>query len=603
MLSPLLLAGALAGPLAPSGAPARPTGGPSQLDLVPADALFFARIADLSTLEQRTAESAWIRFLLDDEVQELIEDVEERADADLDDLVLGAAVNDTALVDARELLAALEGEVTLFAEVTGDGPDDVQAGLIVDLGEGREAFQRLLEAGLELLADQVELSGSTHRDVPLTTLRPKWSGDEGAVHMVELGTTVAFVGGADPEHATARAHALIEAWIAPDPERGAGAGRALAAARRQAGFEADVEAFVDLNALVALAERAGAFDELRRLDSIPDELFDELHSVGWAYASARVGEGESFDCQLAMNLPSNGLLGRIAALFGPVDRELLELVPKDATGLSAQNVDLAGLFDLLLSVIEMLDPRGHREARMGLTVLSEGLGIDVRGDLLGQLTGSALTFTMDVPASEALLDFGAMLGGGASREPGATTRGHAAVIGLRDAEKAEVVVEDLLALADVEPEEHEVHAGVPIQSYREGDWFTVYWAFTDDALVISLQPTPLRTVLSLAADPEAPSVLANEKLAAALKKLGDASVYGITDTRDNLKNGLEVARSLSTFLPFLGMLTGEPDLQRLPFGPKTPWPSDATVDRYFEGVGLSSFRWDADGLEWRFSTR
>jgi len=570
--------------------------GASLLQLVPEDAFALATLNDIASLKKAVAESAWTKFVQDEDVRPFVDHVLEQLTAEADLQQALGLIEDELDMSLSEAVDAVSGSVAAFVGCEGtDFEEDGFLGAVFLLGEERAAFHDLYDRLLARFEDEGSSSTTEYAGVAITEFA---LGAEGSLSTCEADDLVVLVAGPRPEAVLEHVQAAIDKHAGEDASPGLTESATLAAARAAAGITGHFELFLDLDWVWEMVEDEGGFEE----DELPEELADGLRALHWAHMGARIGKGEELDWRITVSWPSEGLFGRIGDLLGPLPKEMVALMPRESIGVNTGNVDLHGAFELVMDLMADASPREHEEAVAGLAELKESMGLDVEHDLLAQLTGAMGQFRMEVPEAETRTGLNMMMGGAAN--PDLPSIGTGFVLGVREAGRVEAFVEALLELDEIgQTRTTEEFQGFNVHALDLSGLFQLHWAFAPDALAISMQPTAIRTVLRLTGKTDAPSALQHEKFRVTLEANRGASFFNVTDTAESMRIALESLQGVFGALPMIAMMSGEPDLADVPFGKDTPWPKAGAVDRYFEGVAYSAIERKGDSLRVRLATQ
>ncbi len=577
------------------------------LALAPAESFLVVTVSDLSGIRSAMAKNAWLRFARDEQISALVERLAAPLAAEFDSAELDGL---RALhLDPRSLLESLSGAAVLFAEAPSNDPDDMLLGSLLELAEDRTAFDELLGKVLDAARDEVTVTGGEYRGASLTAVAPKVESDPGIAFLAELGDVVAIVGGADKELVRECIQGVVDRWAGVGEDSNALENPRYRAARSAQPFSSQAEVFFDFERFWQLALATGALGG----EGFPPELVQEFSRIRWLHGAARIGQDESFDLRFAANLPTEGICGAFASLFGSAPASLLRRIPRQAASLSALSLDLAGLSALIQDLAREFDSDGYEDIRSGLGAAKEK-GLDVEGDVFAQLTGELALFSVEVPAKESPLGAMAGLMRGLEGSRGIPTLGRALLVGIRDPER----VRELLApWAAVEREEPDIGAapeslpaplvesinGFELHSAQVSDWVIpigIHWSVTDDALVIGLQPTAVREALRMF-DANASSILQNRRFADVIEGNGKALALQIWSSAETIASVLGGLQTAASGLRLYSALTGDERLEGL--GKGVPWPEPSIAERYFEGVVFGAVSLEDGVLELHLAAR
>jgi hypothetical protein len=308
-----------------------------------------------------------------------------------------------------------------------------------------------------------------------------------------------------------------------------------------------LEVYVDLNGMLA-EEKASAIS-----NSEERALWQAfgLDGMGWLSFRLTLGEGAQSEVLTRIDLPSEGLLARWAACARQPVLELARYAPADAIEVAVLGYDAGSAWRALREVLAQDHPAMSKRLQAGLEASKAALGVDLETDLIAQLSGEFAEILL--PAEPPKIAADEWFGMGVSPMlsslsgiPG-TSPGSAVVIGLRDTQALEGVIEALVEVAGT---------GEWIEDEQVGKrWMTSLappevpwrpsWAFLDGALVVSLYAEPVRAILEQASEGAPPSWLDVEGHAASLGEFDEAFMTSHADLQRWLVD--EIARPLGWF--------------------------------------------------------
>jgi hypothetical protein len=168
--------------------------------------------------------------------------------------------------------------------------------------------------------------------------------------------------------------------------------------------QAELEAFVHLTPLVNLV----------LLEAPPEvrPVLDEIGLTGLAairYSSSPAGKG--FTDRALLYFP-DGRGGIFAALEAAPDeyRDFLESVPSNTLSANWLHVNPGVLWDSIAAAVRTVaPPEGLEGASSGLASMEESAGVSLRDDLVGNLSGNIVTYSV-IPSQTLALAFGGGMG-------------------------------------------------------------------------------------------------------------------------------------------------------------------------------------------------
>lgn len=140
-------------------------------------------------------------------------------------------------------------------------------------------------------------------------------------------------------------------------------------------------------------------------------IFDSMHTdaFGPMYAVSTWKDGVAVNTAYSeVDSQAPGLASLARAQ--PIDRGLLQLIPKDALSFSLGHFDLTGLWDMAMGALKQASPEIHQQAMEGIRnaeMMVAGAdeqgnpNWDVRRDLIGALTGRMMS--MSIPGAGSML--------------------------------------------------------------------------------------------------------------------------------------------------------------------------------------------------------
>lgn len=491
---------------------------------------------------------------------------------------------------------AVHGPCVGFAKF--DSLDEVAAGVLVDPGADRAAFEGWVDQFLESMFADAPKETTTYESVELRLYEvpSSESDDEELFVYFEHAGTCALVLAPKREIAFSVAHGVIDRQRKQDGAQGVLGNPRFQAARASGDSKARIELFVDVARFIEIGMRD---------DPPDDESRKEMDLIGvqelsWARAVCDIGQGEQLDLELAFGIPKQGALARIFSHLRPCSEAFVRSIPRDAISVGTFGLDIAGLWNEGWEIAAELSPEGTAAARKQFDGAGEMLGgVDLEADLIEQFSGDIASFTVAVPDEE----YRAALGAAFELMPEearevlerAPKVGNAFVIGLRDGKVVEGCVEKLLDAsgmgASIEIEEFQGDTVNLLEIPGAGTRFS--WVFQDRRVVISQYPTALRALLSHKPDAEGGSLYQHARWGPHLGANKGAAMLSLAGTPESLK-------SMGTAFQTLGAI--------LPSNPATSlfttgWPSPEAIDRLFSGTMLMSLTRTPSLLSLRMATR
>jgi hypothetical protein len=233
-----------------------------------------------------------------------------------------------------------------------------------------------------------------------------------------------------------------------------------------------------------IATRLPAPDRDKLLTVLDASGLAKLETVG--SVSGMTPEGVAASTWLGFDGPPKGIFAPPASGIGP--RQLAQ-IPADATMAQAWSLDLSAMLATVLGIVEATEPMAAAEFRENLERIRAVAGFDLDTHLLKPL-GPDWT-VLSVPAPGAMLPSVAIVAGVRDRATFAKTQ--KALLGL--ARNAAAAGDVELTIREIPYRDHTLFClesaapGTPIP-------VTPSWCLTDDALIVTLSPQLLKTLLA-----------------------------------------------------------------------------------------------------------
>ena len=508
----------------------------SLLEAVPADARLALVVEDLPALWSTAKASAWAEVARAPAFAALWEQVREPLLEDVPD----------ELEQAADLFEGLQSLVLYAAP--SEALDEFPWGLAVRLRPGQDHLRVLL---IEVLGENSEKVEHQARQITIRQDGDAWT--------AALAWRDGLVFSGDPQRGAALDRATLLAQRLEQGPSGTSLSTRIAA-RRQVGDFA-IELFADLGAIARAfrpAEEELSAGELAVWDALG------LDTLDWLSLQARLGEGVASEGLMRVDIPSAGLLARWAACARPAPLELARLAPANAIEVAVLGFDAAAAWRALRETFAQSMPEQAAQIDAALEAARSAAGIDIEQDLIANLSGefAEILLPVEPSAAETALEMAAGMAMSSaffafSSFPGSLP-GSAVVIGLRDTDPVEELLETLIELGEASEAIEDEEVG--------GRWMTTWiampdfplrptWAFLDGALVYSLHAEPVRALLRQAAEGAPPSWLEAEGRRTALAENDGAFMSSSADLEGWVQS--QVVSPLASLSELAGELVGE----------------------------------------------
>ena len=359
--------------------------------------------------------------------------------------------------------------VMVGLEISGFLPPRVQATLVFPgggAGENREA----LVAGLQLLAllNDLKVEESTLEGRAISTF--KMLGDTVQINWWSEGDhLVCTIGTEKPAH-------TLTLVTGDKPRANLTTNPLFQELKKFDRYETIARGFIDVERLVKLGRAVALVTN--PLGSLKNPYIDGTGLGNIKSVNLYLGFAGKFQrSTLAINLTGErqGLM-RIFNAGGPVAVDQLPALPPDASSATVIHLELASIYDEVRKLAEALNPKEKEQVADAFRKLDLALGVDIRGELLGQLEPTIIIYNSP---GEAMLGLG----------PGVAIK-------VKNPEKfketLDIVTKSLLSVVDQDVRiDKRVYQGVEthtIRAERRGFPFAFTFALHKDWLVMGPYP-------------------------------------------------------------------------------------------------------------------
>lgn len=392
--------------------------------------------------------------------------------------------------------------VTRCRPSSPEGPPEIVASLVIRVGDRGEAVRQAaawLAASLPLTFETVEIGGRSWQRVA-----GEGAPGGGLCWGVDGGSFVVAVG---------------PGGIGPLVARMDDAGRASPAWRAAIEKRLPLDrpstlTYVHAGEALRIATSLPAADRDRLLAFLEASGLGRLETIGTV--SGMTAEGIASATWLGFEGPPRGLFAPPATGIGP---RPLSRIPADAIMAQSWSLDLSALLATGLGIVEATDPRTAAEFRTNLERVRAVAGFDIDTHLLAPLGPDWTLFS--VPAPGGMLPNVALVAG--LRDRATFARTHKALLGI--ARNAAAAGGLQLSIRTIPYRDQTLfclestNSGTPIP-------VTPTWCLTEDALLVTLSPQLMRTLLSRPVRGEGLDGVAGVKSALAA---GEPTLVGVID--------------------------------------------------------------------------
>lgn len=314
----------------------------SLLALMPPDADGVLLVGDMTNLVESDDPPAWIALFLDERMSELFVELDDDEELPYMDA-------------AGRVLRAIEGGAGAAFSDENDWNGAVFALQVTD--DFMPAIEWIAELNEEELVESDVLGASGYRMLVDTP-------DE--VALVEIDGTM-LVGSGEREGFEPALRAVVDAMTGEgETERW--------------WDDVDIAGVSD-----PLVEFWLNFDFLAEEDP---EFADVFDAGLFAYFGAGVGDGQEGEICVAGSFGAIEEIEALTGSFGDANVDLLRLAPPDSFAASALNVDINGVVDAILDLVDDTEASAMYDAAMEAG--SATLGVDIQDEIFGNMTGDIL---------------------------------------------------------------------------------------------------------------------------------------------------------------------------------------------------------------------
>ena len=539
------------------------------LRAIPREAIGILATARWEDIRQRVAQNAWTDFLGDDSWGQACKEL---------DRLIGREVGPVAaLVDVPAILEAIDGPVVAGFTI---GRFGWEALALVDAGTDAPEIEQLFAFAWGAIEENEPSCTAIERDgISLLFACDDPTRESHAIF--EVDGVFGWIAHQDGESLIERAHEVIEHLEGKSEAKGFLDSDAYHRARRGLSRTPALQVVFNGDSFFRAMAQELDDEELGHVTEIG--VFD----IGWGFVNMDLGAGEELDCEAAIAVPRDTLLGDLADLMGSVPTHLIDRLPPESTNITLANYDVHGAWQLLLGALEGFEPGVVEKIEGTLRGVHETWDIDVEEDLLVQLTGNFAGFSVPVPEGESAAQFEAL--GLEDNRSYAESSGF--LCELADPYTVEDALEKALLITGIAGmvEEGEFEDGSLYQKVPLGQQ-PLLWTFTADSFLYSTSETPLRGALARSEEGDAgPDHLA--RFRQVLKRSGpETGVITISDTRATVSATLSLLGMLEQLGPLLNSDRGWYAFSALDF------PDSELASAYFQGTIVQTISHSKDGL-------
>ncbi|MFT5051316.1 MAG: hypothetical protein ACI8QZ_002727 [Chlamydiales bacterium] len=455
------------------------------LRAVPQSASMVACIPDVTDLMETAGESTWYRFLDRECIQGGWDSWLTEGDGS----------------DLEAFIAALEPVVSVAFWVVGGSRDPgTRFGVVTQL----DALASELEAfAFEKLSNETDVIDVVEVDGVSIRLLPVDDGKFTALYTCY--DTFVIQGGEEREALMGHVEETVRALADPNAQ-GIEASHDYTVARDGASG-ADLALYIDLPKVMANM----------RYDPIGGPLIDEImEDLRSCYAAAWLGSGQDLELRLDLHYGTENALADALELVEPASDDLLRLVPQDSLMVAAMGLDIEGMIELVLDLMDETGKLSVDDAKAAMDAFAEQSGVHILDDFLRLLTGDVVGFVRDEPAAEEELAGAVLIG---------LTRGDDFLDGFESL---------LSALGLDDAVETDEYGGADVYTFSGDLGFTLHATITGEFLAVCLDEADLHHVIDAFEMDDMPSIFDSQRFATGLQLMSQTPSYRL----DSVSSGI-----------------------------------------------------------------
>jgi hypothetical protein len=550
---------------------------------VPPNAQLVVSARSIGELEQTLKESAWGRFLGDDEMKEWVE------------LFMSALGVEKTLelgpLTPMKLYQSIGGGIAGYLRV--EGKDVGGAAVMVAPGDKRDAFDEYLTALKQRLLDSEAFTDSidAYGDADILILEPKGEDTKDpCLFLAEEQDVVAFVVHPVRETGLEMTQSIYEAFKGEGEDESILDVPAFQEARERLQGPGDLEVYFDMGALLSVFP----------VEEAPDFL--GMDAFSYVYKTAKVGRGEKLDVSAFIGIEGEGMVRDLVDCFMEgTSLDLLSFIPSEATGAQALFMDINGIYKRVMEELLAQSEEEYQQFRKTYDeMVVQTLKIDPEKEILERLDGRIATFTIEVPEEEYELMNSVAPGLGMMTSQSLGSYGFMYLLGIKDAQAFQADFEKMLRALGVyvtlKKEEFQGQIIYSIQAPMGG--LRLYWVFSEDVIGLSIFPSPVRAYLRMRAHGDQPTIEDRDEFADFIRNNRSVSAISMARTSDTVYSILSALQTVVNMMTSFTAFESEKPIKP----PSLPLPDKKVIEKYFKGIVGYVMNVDEEGIYLKFVT-
>ncbi|MEZ6018923.1 MAG: hypothetical protein R3F17_02160 [Planctomycetota bacterium] len=151
----------------------------------------------------------------------------------------------------------------------------------------------------------------------------------------------------------------------------------------------DIEFVANFGRLMEMADEGD--------EELPPSILKELQALRWVHMGVSVGEGMESVTSISVGLRPKGLLQSLVACLESGDEADLHKIPFGASDMTASKIDIGTMLEHIFQIAEEVEEGFSSDDFYDqLDMMKDQIGVDFREDVLENLTGSMLAFSLDL---------------------------------------------------------------------------------------------------------------------------------------------------------------------------------------------------------------
>ena len=360
---------------------------------LPPDTLALLSLSDCNASWDRFKKSALYQIWLEPEVQEFVAPLVAKAKEQIDKAKAQAAQQPGPMPAAVGLLDVVPGQIAiaLLPPQPMRQPPIPEVVVLVQAHEGMDKIQELLKIGIAMAQGQAGLMPApaiTHQGVQVNILTSPFTSVCYAIAGKSLIVTTS-------KETMAKVLDGLKQPASPN----LATSPALAGLTKRLGKPRETTLLINVEGLFKAYERT-------IMTMAPPQAVMAIEALGIkdikSIASASAFDGPGMKDVVCIRAPGerSGIVSLLEMPMG--EKKLLKLVPEDALFCVATKVDVANVYNGIMSLIESLDAEAHTQAQANIKEVEQEFGFSLQNDLINSI-GDEVALYYNFPTELALM--------------------------------------------------------------------------------------------------------------------------------------------------------------------------------------------------------